>query len=110
VNLAKRDKSARRYAIDLETTTLERDEFTIELPDGCAVEELPKLTELDAGFATYRSSTEGSGRTLVYRREYRLADPILPAGRFDEALRFFLAVGANENQSALVKRGNTGRP
>jgi hypothetical protein len=110
VNLAKRDKSARRYAIDLETTTLERDEFTIELPDGCAVEDLPKLTELDAGFATYRSSTEGSGRTLVYRREYRLADPILPAGRFDEALRFFLAVGANENQSALVKRGNTGRP
>lgn len=110
VNLAKRDKSARRYAIDLETTTLERDEFTIELPEGCAVEELPKLTELDTGFATYRSSTEGSGRTLIYRREYRLADPVLPAGRFDEALRFFLAVGADENQSALVKRGNSGRP
>jgi hypothetical protein len=109
VNLAKRDKAARRYDIDLQTTTLERDEFTIELPEGCAVEELPKAAVLDAGFATYRSTTEGAGRTLIYRREYRLSEPILPAARFDEALKFYLALGTDEQQSALVKRGDKGR-
>jgi len=110
VNLATREKNPRRYPIDLETTTLQRDEFTIELPEGCAVEEIAKPLALDAGFAIYKSTTEGTGRTLVYRREYRLSESVLPAARFDEAQKFYLAVGTDEQQSALVKRGDTRRP
>jgi hypothetical protein len=110
IDLTSREKEPRRYPIDLETTSLERDEFVLELPDGCAVEGLPKPAEIDAGFALYRSATEASGRTLVYRREYRLLEPLLPASRFDEALKFFLAVGAEEKQSVLLKTAGSRRP
>ncbi len=100
----------RRYPIDLETTSLERDEFTIELPEGYVPDGPLAPADLDAGFAVYKSAAEMSGRTLVYRREYRLLEPRLPAARFDEAFRFFLAVGADERQSILLKTSASRRP
>ena len=109
VDISSREKGSRLYPIDLETTSLQRDDFTFELPEGCAVADLPKPVNLDAGFVAYRSASEAVGRTLVYRREYRLNEPVLPASRFDEALKFFLAVGAEEQQVALVKHSSTGR-
>ena len=110
VDIASRDKKPRRYPIDLETTSHARDEFTIDLPIGWDVESLPKPVALEAGFAAYSSRTEAAGRTLVYRREYRLIEPLLPASRHDEALKFFLAVGAEEQQSLLLKTGENRRP
>ncbi len=50
---------------------------------------------------------KAEGRTLVYRREYRLLDPLLPASRHDEALKFFLAVTAEEQQSVLLKKAGS---
>ena len=110
VDLTSREKKPRRHPIDLETTSFERDEFMFELPEGWTIEGLPKPVEIDAGFAVYKSATEAAGRTLVYRREYRLREPILPASLFDEALKFFLAVGAEEQQSVLLKTVNSRRP
>lgn len=110
VDLTSREKKARRYPIDLETTVLARDEFTFELPEGLAAESLPKPVDLDAGFAVYRSAAESEGRSLVYKREYRLVEPLLPAARFEEALKFFLAVGAEERQSVLLRSDGPRRP
>jgi hypothetical protein len=110
VDLASRDKKPRRYPIDLETTSFSQDEFTIELPVGWTADSLPKPVALDAGFASYSSRTEAAGPTLVYRREYRLIDPLLPASRHEEALKFFLAVGAEEQQSLLLKATVIRRP
>ena len=110
LDLASKDKKPRRYPIDLETTACSRDEFTIELPVGWTADSLPKPVVLDAGFAAYSSRTEVAGPTLVYRREYRLIEPLLPASRHDEALKFFLAVGAEEQQSLLLKIAETRRP
>jgi len=103
VDLTSQDNKPRRYPIDLETTMVARDEFSIELPKGCVVEALPKPVEINAGFATYKSAAEATGGELVYRREYRLTKPLLPASRFEEALKFFLAVAAEEQQSVLLK-------
>ncbi|MEN6311909.1 MAG: transglutaminase-like domain-containing protein, partial [Acidobacteriota bacterium] len=94
----------RRYPIDLDGTCLQRDEFVIELAEGCRVEGLPPAADIDAGFAVYKSRTEESGRTVVYRREYRLLQPELPSARFDEAVRFFRAMDADERQSILLKK------
>jgi hypothetical protein len=103
VDLTSREKRPRLHPVDLETTTLARDEFIIELPEGTAVENLPKPVAIEAGFAAYKSEVAVEGRALVYRREYRLGEPLLPASRFQEALDFFLAIGAEERQSVLLK-------
>lgn len=110
VDLASNSKKPRRYPIDLETASLGRDEFTIELPEGNVPDSLPKPTALEAGFASYTSQTQASGRTIVYRREFRLVEPVLPASRYDEALKFFLALGAEEHQSLLLRASETRRP
>ncbi len=110
VDLDSKGKAPRRYPIDLETTLFARDEFTIEMPAGWTPDSLPEPIDLDSGFAAYASRTEESGRTLVYRREYRLTEPLLPADRHDEALKFFRAVGADEQQSLLLKTTETRTP
>ncbi len=103
VDLTSQEKKPRLYPIDLETTMLARDEFSIELPEGCVVEGLPKPVAIDAGFAAYKSAAEDAGGRLVYHREYRLMEPLLPACSFEEALKFFLAIRAEEQQSVLLK-------
>jgi len=110
VDISAAGKKPRRFPIDLQTTALSRDEFTIELPDGYDVESLPKPVALEAGFAAYSSRTRADGRTVVYEREYRLLDPLLPASRYDEALKFYLALAAEEQQSLLLKAAGSRRP
>src|SRR4030042_5706703 len=59
VDLTPRDGvKPRRYPIDLETTCLERDEFTIELPEGYVPEGPLAHADIDAGFAVYNSAAE----------------------------------------------------
>jgi hypothetical protein len=103
LDLASNGKKPRRYPIELGTAALARDEFTIEIPEGLQPDSLPKPLALDAGFAAYSSRTEAEGRTLVYRREYRLREPDLPASRFEDARAFYLGVAADEQQSLLLK-------
>lgn len=103
VDLTSQDKRPRRYPIDLETTIVACDEFIIELPKNCVVEALPEPVAINAGFATYKSTVETADGRLVYRREYRLMESLLPASRFEQALKFFLAVAAEEQQSVLLK-------
>jgi hypothetical protein len=110
VDIAPEAKKPRRAPIDLQTTALARDEFIIQLPDGYEVESLPKPVALDAGFAAYTSRTRADGRAVIYEREYRLVDPWLPASRYDDALKFYLALAAEEQQSLLLKAAASRRP
>jgi hypothetical protein len=98
------DNRPRRYPIEFDGASEQRDEFTIELADGCLVEGLPPAADLDSGFAVYKSRTEEKGRTVVYRREYRLLQPVLPPARFEEAVKFFRAMDADQRQSVLLKK------
>ena len=103
-SLETNETGPRRYAMDFSAVSEQRDEFTIELAEGLQVESLPPPADIDAGFAVYRSRTERRDRSLVYRREYRLLQPILPAARFDDAVRFFRAMDADQRQSVLLKK------
>jgi hypothetical protein len=99
------DDRPRRYPVDFDFVSEQRDEFTIELAEDYEVEGLPPEAKIDAGFAVYTSSTERRDRTLVYKREYRLLQPALPAARYDEAVRFYRAMDADQRQSVLLKTG-----
>lgn len=98
------DNRPRRYPLDFDGTSEQCDDFRIELADGLKVEGLPPAADLDPGFAVYKSRTEVSGQTLVYRRQYRLLQPVLPASRFEEAVKFFRAMDADQRQSVLLKK------
>jgi transglutaminase-like putative cysteine protease len=102
--LESNDDLPRRYPIDFAFVSEQRDEFTIELAEDYEVDGLPPEAVLDAGFAVYKSSTESHDRALVYRREYRLLQPALPADRFEEAVRFYRAMDAEQRQSVLLKK------
>lgn len=94
----------RLYPVDLGTTSEQRDEFTIELPAGYKVEGLPPATEIAPGFAVYNSRTEEKEHVLVFRREYRVVRPALPAVHFEEAVKFFRAMDVDQRQSVLLKK------
>jgi Domain of Unknown Function with PDB structure (DUF3857)/Transglutaminase-like superfamily len=98
------DAGPRRYPMDFTAVSEQRDEFTIELAEGLQVESLPPPADIDAGFAVYRSRTEQRDRSLVYHREYRLLQPVLQASRYEDAVRFFRAMDADQRQSVLLKK------
>ena len=102
--LGSNGNTPRLYPVDLGTTSEQRDEFTIELPEGYRVEGLPPAAALDLGFATYSCRTEERERTLIVHREYRVVQPVLPAGRFEEAVKLFRAMDADRRQSVLLKK------
>jgi len=102
-NFETSDGRPRRYPLDFVFVSEQRDEFTIDLAEDFEVEGLPPAAAIDAGFAVYKSSTERSDRSLVYRREYRLLQPRLSADRYEEAVRFFKALDADQRQSVLLK-------
>jgi len=91
-----------RSPIEFREPSEQRDEFRIELPEGWRVDGLPPAVDFDSGFAVYKSRVAEEGRTLVYRREYRLLQTVLPPGRFGEAVKFFRAMDADQRQSALL--------
>jgi hypothetical protein len=94
----------RRYAMDFSAVSEQRDEFTIELAEGLLVDSLPPPADVDAGFAVYKSRIEQRDRALVYSRVYRLLEPVLPASRFEDAVRFYRAMDADQRQSVLLKK------
>jgi hypothetical protein len=98
------EEGPRRYAMDFSAVSEQRDEFTIELAEGLQVDSLPPPADVDAGFAVYRSRIEQRGRALVYSRVYRLLEPVLPASRFEDAVRFYRAMDADQRQSVLLKK------
>ncbi len=103
-NLEPSADKPRLYPVDLGLTSEQRDEFTIELPEGYEVEGLPPASDLDLGFADFSSLTEQRGRALVFRGEYRVVQPLLPADRFEEAVKLFRAMDADQRQSVLLKK------
>jgi transglutaminase-like putative cysteine protease len=98
------EAGSRRYAVDLSMVSEQRDEFTIELAEGLRIDSLPPPVDVDAGFAVYKSRTEQRDRALVYSRVYRLLEPVLPASRYQDAVRFYRAMDADQRQSVLLKK------
>ena len=56
------DHKPRTVPIDLSETMQATDEYSIELPDGYVVDELPEPVKLDLGFASYQSTIEVKGQ------------------------------------------------
>ncbi len=98
------DRKARKVPIDLRSTREIKDDFTIELPEGYAVDEMPEPVKVDVGFASYESSSEMKGNTLHYQRTYTVKQVSLPADRYDDVQKLAMAIDADEQNHAVFKK------
>ncbi len=98
------DRKPRKYPIDLEQTMVAKDDFTIELPEGYGVDEMPEPVKLDVGFAAYESASSLSGNSLHYTRTYTVRQVSLPAERYADLQRLETVIGGDEQNHAVFKK------
>ena len=98
------DRKPRLVPIDLKQTMTENDDFTIELPDGYAVDEMPDPVKLDLGFASYESASSINGNLLHYTRTYTVRQVSLPANRYADFQKLAAVIDADEQNHAVLKK------
>lgn len=98
------DKKPRTVPINLGETMQATDEYSIELPDGYSVDEVPDPVKLDLGFAAYQSDVQVKGNTLHYKRTYTIREITLPADRYADVQKLAGTIAADEVSSAVLKK------
>jgi hypothetical protein len=102
-NLPGEDKK-RRYDLMVNEPRLNQDEFVIDLPAGYVVDSLPTASNLDVGFASYRSSTEVVGSQLRYKRSYEVRALQVPASGIEDFRRLHREIARDERAVVVLKR------
>ncbi|WP_433964082.1 hypothetical protein [Tunturiibacter gelidiferens] len=90
--------------INLSETMQEQDDYTIELPSGYAVDEIPDPVKLDLGFASYESSSIVKDHTLRYTRTYTVREVTLPADKYPDVQKLSGVIAADEQNKAVLKK------
>jgi len=98
------DHEPRTVPIDLKQTMQVQDDYSIELPAGYAVDEIPDPVSVDMGFASYTSSSKLEGNTLRYTRTYTVRELTLPPERYGELQKLASVISNDEQSSAVLKK------
>ena len=83
---------------------LATDEYSIELPAGYSVDEIPDPVKLDLGFAAYESDVKVEGGTLHYQRTLTIRQITLPADRYADVQKLAGVIAADEDSRAVLKK------
>ena len=92
------------YPVNLHQTLQEQDEFTIEIPDGYSVDELPDAANLDVGFASYTSKTAAEVRTIHYERNYTVGRIEVPAESYPDLRRLMSGIVQDERANVVLRK------
>jgi hypothetical protein len=98
------DRKPRRVPINLSETLQEHDDYTINLPPGYVVDEIPDPVKLDLGFASYESSSSVKDNVLHYTRTYTVREVTLPAEKYSDVQKLAGVIAADEQQNAVLKK------
>jgi hypothetical protein len=90
--------------INLNETMQEQDDYSIELPPGYAIDEIPDPVKLDLGFASYESSSIVKDNILHYTRTYTVREVTLPADKYSDVQRLAGVIAADEQRNAVLKK------
>ena len=99
-----RDDKPRQFAYEFESSEMRKDDFTIQLPAGFAVDELPKPVKSEFEFGRYTSTTEVKDNVLHYTRVMDITDPEVPVDHVPDVRRFFHTIAMDERGSAVFKK------
>ena len=97
-------RKERKLPFELDSASLQTDDFEITLPDGYAVDELPPPSELKNDSLTYLSKTSLDGHTLKYTRTYKVNSVRFTPEQTAELRKFYSGVMADERNSAVLKK------
>lgn len=98
------DRKARHVPINLRETMQAKDDYTIELPPGYSVDEIPDPVKLDLDFASYESSSSVKDNVLHYTRTYTVRQVTLPADRYSDVQKLAEVIAADEQSRAVLKK------
>ena len=98
------DRKPRSVPINLNETLQEHDDYTINLPAGYVVDEIPDPVKLDLGFASYESSSSVKDNVLHYTRTYTVREVTLPAEKYSDVQKLAGVIAADEQQNAVLKK------
>jgi hypothetical protein len=98
------DRKKRTVPIDLGETMQATDEYSIELPPGYTVDEMPDPVKLDVGFAAYQSASELKGNAIHYTRTYTVREVSLAAERYADVQKLAGVIEADEQSRAVLKK------
>ncbi len=90
--------------VNLDQTMLEQDDYSIQLPPGYAVDEIPDPIKLDLGFASYESTSSVKDNILHYTRTYTVREVTLPADKYPDLQKLAGIIAADEQRSAVLKK------
>ncbi len=97
-------KKRHEVPINLNQTMQAQDDYTIELPPGYAVDEIPDPVKLDLGFASYESSSVVKNNILHYTRTYTVREVTLPADKYPDVQKLAGVIAADEQRNAVLKK------
>jgi hypothetical protein len=97
-------KEARENPIEFEAPIRHTDVFEITVPAGYVPDSLPPPANKDIGAISYRSSTTFSGNVLRYTRTLEVKQLSVPVAQAEVLKGFYRAIGADERNSAVLKR------
>ncbi|HEX4575767.1 MAG TPA: DUF3857 and transglutaminase domain-containing protein [Edaphobacter sp.] len=103
-NLEADYKQRRNVPINLDATMQEHDDYSIELPPGYAIDEIPDPVKLDLGFASYESSSSVKDNVLHYTRTYTIREVTLPADKYPDVQKLAGIIAADEQRNAVLKK------
>jgi hypothetical protein len=98
------DHKPRTVPINLGETGQTIDEYSIQIPEGYTVDEIPEPLKIDMGFASYQSLVEVKGNALRYTRTYTVRQIELPADRYGDLRKLAGIIGADEENRAVLKK------
>jgi hypothetical protein len=97
-------KTRHNVPINLDETMQEQDDYTIELPAGYAIDEIPDPVKLDLGFASYESASSVKDNVLHYTRTYTVREVTLPADKYPDVQKLAGVIAADEQNNAVLKK------
>jgi len=98
------DDKTRTVPIDLVATGHWHDSYSIALPAGYAVDEMPDPVTLETDFASYHSTFTAKDNVLHYERDYSVKKVELPAEKQPEFRHLESAILSDERATVVLKK------
>lgn len=100
------DAKERKYPYEFDYVEGRKDDFSITLPPGYKLDELPNPVHTDVGFATYTAKAEMKDNVLHYTRSMEIKDPDVPLDHIMDLRRLFHSIALDEKGSAIFKKAD----